>query len=112
MSYDIRAIKHNTRNLKEPEGKSPFIIDISEKSQNYIVINLYRAVLKNLLIWVSDEATLAVDNQTEAAIWRSLEQITVDRTTIAFAHLQTHDSELCSVVISVARNRKKPWLLY
>ncbi len=40
MSYDIRAIKHNTRNLKEPEGKSSFIIDISEKSQNYKIILL------------------------------------------------------------------------
>lgn len=63
MSYDIQAIKHNTHNLKEPAGKSSFIIDISEKSQNYIVINLYRAVLKNPPIWILDEATLAVVNE-------------------------------------------------
>ena len=33
-----------------------------------------------------DEATSAVDNETEAAIQRSLERITVGRTTIAIAH--------------------------
>jgi len=33
-----------------------------------------------------DEATSAVDNETEAAIQRSLERITIDRTTIAIAH--------------------------
>jgi ATP-binding cassette subfamily B protein len=45
-----------------------------------------RAVLKNPPILVLDEATSAVDNETEAAIQRSLEQITVGRTTIAIAH--------------------------
>jgi ATP-binding cassette subfamily B protein len=33
-----------------------------------------------------DEATSAVDNETEAAIQRSLERITQNRTTIAIAH--------------------------
>lgn len=45
-----------------------------------------RAVLKNPPILILDEATSAVDNETEAAIQRSLEQITVNRTTIAIAH--------------------------
>lgn len=45
-----------------------------------------RAVLKNPPILILDEATSAVDNETEAAIQRSLEQITVGRTTIAIAH--------------------------
>lgn len=45
-----------------------------------------RAVLKNPPILVLDEATSAVDNETEAAIQRSLERITVGRTTIAIAH--------------------------
>jgi len=44
-----------------------------------------RAVLKNPPI-ILDEATSAVDNETEAAIQRSLERITIDRTTIAIAH--------------------------
>jgi ATP-binding cassette subfamily B protein len=43
-------------------------------------------VLKNPPILILDEATSAVDNETEAAIQRSLEKITVDRTTIAIAH--------------------------
>jgi ATP-binding cassette, subfamily B, bacterial len=45
-----------------------------------------RAVLKDPKILILDEATSAVDNETEAAIARSLQQITVDRTTIAIAH--------------------------
>jgi ATP-binding cassette, subfamily B, bacterial len=35
---------------------------------------------------VLDEATSAVDNETEAAIQRSLEHISRDRTTVAIAH--------------------------
>ncbi|MEM0979308.1 MAG: ABC transporter ATP-binding protein [Cyanobacteria bacterium P01_H01_bin.58] len=45
-----------------------------------------RAVLKNPPILILDEATSAVDNETEAAIQRSLEKITQNRTTIAIAH--------------------------
>jgi ATP-binding cassette subfamily B protein len=45
-----------------------------------------RAVLKNPPILILDEATSAVDNETEAAIVRSLDRITRNRTTIAIAH--------------------------
>jgi ATP-binding cassette subfamily B protein len=45
-----------------------------------------RAILKNPPILILDEATSAVDNETEAAIQRSLQHITQDRTTIAIAH--------------------------
>ncbi len=45
-----------------------------------------RAVLKNPPILILDEATSAVDNETEAAMRRSLERITINRTTIAIAH--------------------------
>jgi ATP-binding cassette, subfamily B, bacterial len=45
-----------------------------------------RAVIKNPPILILDEATSAVDNETEAAIQRSLSQITQNRTTIAIAH--------------------------
>ena len=45
-----------------------------------------RAVLKNPPILILDEATSAVDNETEAAIQRSLERITQNRTTVAIAH--------------------------
>ncbi|HEY9830430.1 MAG TPA: ABC transporter ATP-binding protein [Stenomitos sp.] len=49
-------------------------------------IAIARAILKNPPILVLDEATSAVDNETEAAIQRSLEKITKNRTTIAIAH--------------------------
>ncbi len=49
-------------------------------------IAIARAVMKNPPILILDEATSAVDNETEAAIGRSLERITVNRTTIAIAH--------------------------
>ena len=49
-------------------------------------IAIARAVLKDPPILVLDEATSAVDNETEAAIARSLERITQNRTTIAIAH--------------------------
>ncbi len=49
-------------------------------------IAIARAVLKNPPILILDEATSAVDNETEAAIQRSLERITVNRTTVAIAH--------------------------
>jgi len=49
-------------------------------------IALARAILKNPPVLILDEATAAVDNETEAAIQRSLEQITADRTTLVIAH--------------------------
>lgn len=45
-----------------------------------------RALLKDPPILILDEATSAVDNETEAAIQKSLEYITANRTTIAIAH--------------------------
>jgi len=45
-----------------------------------------RTLLKNPPILILDEATSAVDNETEAAIARSLQVITENRTTIAIAH--------------------------
>ena len=49
-------------------------------------IALARAILKDAPILVLDEATAAVDNETEAAIQRSLMQITANRTTLVIAH--------------------------
>jgi ATP-binding cassette subfamily B protein len=47
---------------------------------------LARAILKNPPILVLDEATSAVDNETEAAIQRSLDVVSRNRTTIVIAH--------------------------
>ncbi len=49
-------------------------------------IALARAILKNAPILILDEATAAVDNETEAAIQRSLNYLTRNRTTIVIAH--------------------------
>ncbi len=47
---------------------------------------LARAILKDPPILVLDEATSAVDNETEAAIRRSLDVVSQHRTTIMIAH--------------------------
>jgi ATP-binding cassette subfamily B protein len=49
-------------------------------------VSMARAILKDAPILVLDEATSSVDNETEAAIQRSLRRIAVDRTTIVIAH--------------------------
>ncbi|BFM38863.1 ABC transporter ATP-binding protein [Synechocystis sp. LKSZ1] len=59
-----------------------------------------RVILKNPPVLILDEATSAVDNETEAAIVRSLERITQNRTTIAIAHrLSTirHAHQICVI---------------
>jgi ATP-binding cassette subfamily B protein len=49
-------------------------------------IAIARVILKDPPVLILDEATSAVDNETEAAIQRSLDRISRDRTTIAIAH--------------------------
>lgn len=63
-----------------------------------------RAILKDPPILILDEATSAVDNETEAAIQQSLAQITQNRTTIAIAHrLSTIRHADCIYVIDQGR---------
>jgi ATP-binding cassette subfamily B protein len=49
-------------------------------------LSIARALLKNPPILILDEATSAVDNETEAAIQRSLQHISHSRTTLVIAH--------------------------
>ncbi len=49
-------------------------------------LSLARAILKDPPILILDEATSAVDNETEAAIQRSLARVAEGRTVIAIAH--------------------------
>jgi ATP-binding cassette subfamily B protein len=48
--------------------------------------SIARAILKHAPILVFDEATSAVDNQTEAAIQRSIDRFTKNRTAILIAY--------------------------
>ena len=49
-------------------------------------LSLARALLKNPPVLILDEATSSVDNETEAAIQRSLARLSHSRTTIVIAH--------------------------
>ena len=45
-----------------------------------------RAVLKDAPLLILDEATSAVDNETEASLQRSIDYVSKDRTTLIIAH--------------------------
>jgi len=49
-------------------------------------VAIARAVLKDAPLLILDEATSAVDNETEAALQRSIQRIAKDRTTVVIAH--------------------------
>jgi ATP-binding cassette subfamily B protein len=49
-------------------------------------LSIARAVLKDPPVLILDEATSAVDNETEAAIQRSMREVSRGRTTLVIAH--------------------------
>ena len=63
-------------------------------------IAIARAVLKDAPILILDEATSNVDNETEAALKRSIERISRGRTTLIIAHrLSTvRDADIIAVL--------------
>ncbi|MEO7453665.1 MAG: ABC transporter ATP-binding protein [Fimbriimonadales bacterium] len=63
-------------------------------------LSLARAIVRDPKILVLDEATSAVDNETEAAIQRSLAHVTKNRTSVVIAHR-----------LSTVRNAKCIWVL-
>ena len=63
-------------------------------------IAIARAVLKDAPLLILDEATSAVDNETEAALQRSIGKISVSRTTVIIAHrLSTIRNSNCIIVL-------------
>lgn len=73
---------------KLPEGYDTLIGERGQKLSGgqRQRLSLARAILKNPDVLILDEATSAIDNETEAAIQKSLRHVTKNRTTVIIAH--------------------------
>lgn len=74
--------------MKLPEGYNTTVGERGQKLSGgqRQRLAIARAVLKNPPVLILDEATSAVDNETEMAIQKSLEKIVIGRTTLMIAH--------------------------
>jgi ATP-binding cassette subfamily B protein len=83
-----RTAEAHTFIMALPEGYNTIVGERGQKLSGgqRQRVSIARAVLKDPPILVLDEATSSVDNETEAAIQRSMQRIIVDRTTIVIAH--------------------------